>query len=792
MRALRRKLLRDSWHYRSQFAAIAVVMACGVSVFVALRSMHGYLRSRQAAYYAEQHFAELFAQVNRAPASVAERLRAIPGVQTVETRVTARAVLEVPGLQEPATGWLVSIPDRPRPMLNDLVIRSGRYPAAGRGNEVLVSDAFAQANQLRSGDSLGVILQGRWETIRIAGTAISPEFIYEIPPGGASVFPDNRRYGVIWMQATGLAAALDMTGAFNDVTFTLAPGAAVPDVIAAIDAVLARYGGLGAFERKDQVSDQFVSSEIEETRITSLLLPAIFLGVTAFLLNLVLSRLVATEREQIAVLKAFGYGNGAIALHYLGLALVPVGAGTLVGGGLGIWMASGFARIYARFYQFPDVGYHQDLSVIGLAVVVSGGAALVGTLGAVRRALRLPPAEAMRPEAPASFHGGGPDRLIASPAIPLAARTVLRNIRRRPSRALLSVTGLALAVALTVVGRFMFDAVDFIKRLEFFEVWRQDVSVGFDRPLGMAVRYELARLPGVLRVELVHDVPVRLRYGAASERTAIEGLESGSTLRRIMDARRAAVTPPAGGLLLTTALARKLGVGAGDTVRVEVLDGRRRVTDLPVAGVVDELLGLLGYMELDALHRQLHEPPRATGALLSADPRLRPALNARLKSLPRVSGVTWLDALLDGFERTIAESFRISIVSIVVFAVVIAVGVVYNAARVAPSRNGVANWRASASSVSPRARWPGHAARRAGALAVLALPAGLASASARWLDGDRAPPSDIFRLPLVISGRTTGSSRRCWSLAAAIGTAMVIARRHSAGSTSCAVLKTRE
>jgi putative ABC transport system permease protein len=219
VRALQWKLRRDAWHYRSQIGAIALVMACGVAVFVSLRSMHGYLRERQAAYYADYHFAELFAQVRRAPLALVPRLRAIPGVEAVEPRVVSRVVLDVPGLDEPATGWLVSIPDRPRPMLNGLVLRSGRYPAPGRGDEVLVSEAFARANRLKLTDRLGAVLEGRWETLRIVGTAISPEFIYEIPPGGASFFPDSRRFGVIWMQESGLAAAFDLVGAFNDVNF---------------------------------------------------------------------------------------------------------------------------------------------------------------------------------------------------------------------------------------------------------------------------------------------------------------------------------------------------------------------------------------------------------------------------------------------------------------------------------------------------------------------------------------------------------------------------------------------
>jgi putative ABC transport system permease protein len=789
VRALQRKLQRDVWHYRSQIGAIALVMACGVAMFVSLRSMYGYLRNRQAAYYADYHFAQLFAQVRRAPLAVADRLRAIPGVEMVEPRVVNHVVLDVPGLEEPATGWLVSIPDLPRPMLNGIVLRSGRYPAPARRDEVVVSDAFARANGLRLTDRLGAVLGGRWETLRIVGTAISPEFIYEIPPGGASLFPDNRRFGVIWMQQSGLAGAFDLVGAFNDVTFTLARDARVPEVIAQVDRILAPYGGTGAYTRKHQVSDQFVSSEIEETQVTSVLLPSVFLGVTAFLLHLVLSRLVGTEREQIAALKAFGYSNPVVALHYLGFAAVPVGLGTLLGTAAGVWLAAWLAGVYARFYQFPDVAYHPDSRVLLGAILVSAGAAMIGTLGAVRRVLALPPAEAMRPETPASFRPGVFDRIGLDRRIPLAARTIFRNIQRRPGRTLLNVTGLALAVALTVSGRFMFDAIDFIKRLQFYDVWRQDVGVGFNRPMEAGVRWELGRLPGVSRVELMRDVPARLRHGQAEERVAVQGLEEQAMLRRIIEPNRAVLPPPAGGLLLTTALASRLHLAAGDSVMVEVLEGRRPVLMLPIAGVVDELLGLGAYMRFDALHRQLREAPVANGALLSVDPRARAALNRRLKRMPAVSSVTWLDALLSGFERTIAESFQISIVSIVVFAVIIAGGVVYNAARLALTERG----RELAS-----LRVLGFTRREVALmllgeqalLTVAAIPLGLAAGHLlSWLVVTRFT-SDLFRLPLIISDATRLFAVAVLCLAAA-GSAFVIWRRIQRLDL-VAVLKTRE
>jgi putative ABC transport system permease protein len=789
MRTLDRKLVRDVWHHRSQVATIAVVMTCGVALFVALRSMHDYLRERQAEYYARFHFAEVFAQVRRAPLRAADQIRAVPGVAQVATRVTAAAVLDVPGLAEPANGWLVSLPPDPATTLNGIALRSGRRPGPDRPDEVLVSQAFARANHLRPGDTLAALLRGRREVLHVTGTAISPEFIYEIPAGGAALFPDNRRFGVIWMPEDGLAAAFDMRGAFNDVSLVLAPGVMPVDVIARVDRILAGYGGLGAYERSDQTSDQFVSSEIEETRVTSILLPSIFLGVTAFLLHLVLSRLVATEREQVSVLKAFGYPNRTVAWHYLAFALVPVGIGTVLGGAAGVWLAGAFAGIYARFYQFPDVAFRPDASVLMLATAVSGGAALLGAWSAVRRVQALPPAEAMKPESPSSFRPGFLDHVGVAGRVPLVARAVARNIQRHPGRALLSITGLALAVALTLTGRYMFDAIDFMRRLEFYQVRHHDLAVGFEQEMPLTVRRNLAALPGVYRVELGRDVPVRLRRAAASERTAIQGVEAGAWLKRIMGPDGRSVAPPPAGLLLSTILARRLHATPGDTVMVDVLTGRRLTLALPVAGEVDELLGLSAYMEFGSLHRALRESPTASVAYLAVDPQAQTMVNARLKQIPALHNASWLDAERRGFEQTIEESFRVSITTILFFAVIIASGVVYNAGRVSLAERG--RERASLRVLGfSRAEVSAMLLGEQALLLLVAIPVGLAAG--RWLCWlvSTRHVSDIFRLPLVISHASYVFAVGV-VLLAAIGSALVIWRRIGRLDL-VAVLKTRE
>jgi putative ABC transport system permease protein len=788
LRPMHLKVLRDLWHLRSQMAAVAVVMACGIAMFVSLRSMHGWLRDTQTRYYEAYRFADVFANARRAPASLQRRLAAIPGAAAVRTRVVMDVTLDLPGLDEPGTGRLVGIPETRAPMLNDLYLRSGRWIEPGQADEVLASEAFARANGLAPGDSIPAVLHGRWQRLRVVGIALSPEYIYEIR-GLGDIFPDNRRFGVLWMGERALGAAFQMEGAFNDVAIALAPGASEADVIDAADRLLAPYGGTGAYSRADQISDLFVSSEIDETEITSVLLPAIFLGVTAFLLNMVLARLVATQRQEIAILKAFGYGNPAIAAHYLQLALGPVLIGAVIGTGLGAWLAAALARVYARFYQFPVAGYAQDWRVVAQAFLVAGGAALVGALGGVLRATRLQPAEAMRPEAPASYRAGLIERVGLQRLVPAAARIILRNVERRPLRALLAATGIALATAIVMTGWFMFDAINVMKQIQFESVQRYDAMVVFDVPRSAAAGWELVNLPGVRRMEPFRAVPVRLRRGPVTKRTTLLGLEPGSELQRLVDRDGTVRQVPRGGLLISDVLAADLDVAAGDTLTVEVLEGKRAVRAVPVAAVSRDIIGSSATMRLDALRALLGEGGTLSGAYLTLDARQAPAVYRRLKRTPAVSGVVVRESVVRGFEETIAESFWISISMMVAFACIIAAGIVYNGARVALSERG-----RELASLRVLGFFRGEVTRlllgEQALLTLIGLPGGLLLGYAlAWLVAYRFE-SDLFRIPLVIRPTTIA-----YSLAVVLGAALLSAlavRRRIHRLDLIAVLKTRE
>jgi putative ABC transport system permease protein len=786
MSPLDRKLLRDVLHLRGQVLAVALVVACGVAMFVTLRSMHHYLMATQADYYERYRFADVFAPLKRAPLGVASRIASLPGVASVEARVVVDVLLDVPGLAEPATGRLVSIPFDRRPALNDLHLRRGRW-IAGR-DEVLASEAFARANRLAIGDTLGAVIGGRWQRLRIVGLALSPEYVYEIR-GTGDVFPDNRRFGVIWMGYEPLAAAFDLTGACNDLTLSLAAGASEAAALERLDRLLTRYGGLGAYGREDHVSHRFVTDEITETQVTSVAIPAIFLGVTAFLLHIVMSRLVATQRDQIAVLKAFGYGDGAVGWHYLKLSLAPVVLGSVAGSGLGLWFAVYLAKVYARFFQFPVVRYTPEPGIVALAVAIGGGAALLGAWSAARRAMALPPAEAMRPEAPTRYRIGWLERLAGRRLASPGTRILLRNLERRPWKAAFSVAGVALAAAIVVLGWYAFDAIDFMKTVQFHTVQREDVTVVLREPASAAALRALSRLPGVVRAEPFRFVAARLRHGHRTYRSALQGLAPGGELRRIVDRDVVLHELPPAGVLLTAHLAEMLAVRPGDRLTVEVLEGQRPVRELRVAGVVDEMMGMSAYLELPVLNRLLREGSTISGAYLAVDPPARESLYARLKRLPAVSGVGVREAALRSFEATVAESFALSITVLIAFACIIAFGVIYNGARISLSERGreLASLRILGFS---RAEVASMLLGEQGLLTLLAAPLGAAFGFAVCAVLALRFETDLFRMPLVVSGRTYLYA--FLTVAAAAAASGLAVRRRLDRLDLVEVLKTRE
>jgi putative ABC transport system permease protein len=680
IRALDRKLLRDLRRIWAQALAIALVLGCGVMVLVMGSGTQATLIETRDAYYERNRFADVFAQATRAPLGLMPAIAELDGVAQAEARIAEYILLDMPGMEEPAMGRLISLPATGEPVLNLPLIRRGTLPDPLRESEVAVTEPFAEAHGLMPGDSFSAILNGQKRELTITGLLLSPEFIYTMGPG--TMIPDDRRFGILWMPEAAVAAAFDMEGAFNELLLSLTPDARPEAVVAALDVLLDPYGGTGAHGRDKQISHAFLQGELDQLAAIGVILPPVFLLVSAFLVNMVLGRLIALERQQIGLLKAVGYSTAQVAAHYLKLSLGIGVLGVGLGWAAGVWLAQGIAELYAEYFRFPYLVYRPEpvsfvvSGALGMATVV------LGALRAVWSSVRLSPAIAMSTPAPPKYSRGVADALGRLLRLRQTTMMILRSITRWPGRAAVTVFGVAAATAVMVSSVFTFDAMDAMLDDFFYNANRAQMSIMLRADRGLGVIEDARQLPGVLQVEGHSSVPVRLRHGLREQTMRLEAQAEGATLIRVIAAGGGAVQVPPEGLAVPTTLAADWGIGPGDVVELELLVPPRETHRVPVTALTRQSMGQDLHMSEAALHAMLRQAPTVNRLNLMIDRAALAELNAAVKATPAVAGVMLWDETRTRFSDEIQRNLWTMVVIYAVLGALITIGVVYNAARI--------------------------------------------------------------------------------------------------------------
>lgn len=682
VKSINKKVWRDLFRMKTQVITVALVIASGVAALVAFLSTQDSLKLAQSRFYHEARFADVFAELKRAPLSLEKQLNQIPGVVSLETRIVKDYLLHFPDRVETAVGRFISYPELGSPHLNRLYLRQGRLLDPHRRDEVLMNEAFALSNGLQPGDKIAAIVNGKYEDFNIVGTVLSPEYIYAIREDVP--VPNDKNYGIFWTSRKGLEAAADMEGSFNSLSLIAGPGSNIPQIKEELDELLLRYGGLGSYDRRDQLSNRFLSDEINQNRVMAVAIPIIFFAVAAFLLNVVMSRMVALQRPQIATLKSMGYPNGSIFFHYLKMTVVIVVVGVILGIGGGVWLGHELTQLYTDYYHFPIMTFFVRPSLIVLALGVSFFAALMGILFSLRQIFRLKPAEALRPPVPPAFHESLWEHLGISRYLSNTGKMIYRNLTIRPWRTFLGVLGVSFAVMITMLGLFWFDLVHHLIYSQFNLSQREDVSFSFVEKVPERTLHELAHYPGVLTTEAYRVVPVRVRKGHRKASSSLMGYPSGSELRVPLNKDLEKITIPPQGLLISQLLAKRLQAQPGDYLQIEVLEGKRPQWTLRLDGIVEQWLGFAAYMNLSEL-QSLLDDDLISAAALKIDPRYKRELQIKLKGVPQVAAVNFKDYIIKRFRQTIVRFLLIFAFFLTLFALIIAVGVVYNSARIALS-----------------------------------------------------------------------------------------------------------
>ncbi|MGB5705919.1 MAG: FtsX-like permease family protein [Arenicellales bacterium] len=787
MRALDKKLVYDLRRIWAQALAIALVMACGVATIILSIGSYRSLEETRSAFYERYRFGSVFASAVRAPLTLKERIASLPGVSAVELRIMQPVLLDVPLMVEPATGIVVSIPDHREALVNKVYIRQGRLPESGRPDEVAVLETFADAHRFTPGDSFEAIINGKKRKLTIVGTVLSPEFVYAIGPG--DMVPDQKRFGVFYMSASVLRGLYDMEGAFDDLSLTTLRNADLKRIMEGLDNILKPYGGSGARSREDQLSHAFLDNELKELRAMAMIIPPIFLFVSAFLVNMILSRLIELEREQVGLLKAIGYTDVAVGWHYTKLVLAIGLVGMVIGVIAGQWLGLGLTRLYGRFFTFPFLIFRHSLDLFLLATGVTMLAAIAGAARAVYSTVRLPPAVAMQPPAPTQYRSlfDRSKRRFQR----ISRRTIMstRHLLRWPLRTFLTTLGTSLSVTLLVTAVFAFDSIDYMIDNIFFRTERQDASISLVEALPLDAQYSLRGLPGVKRVEPFRATLTKFRHGETEKRVPIVGISNDSRLLQILDVEQNPVKPPITGLMVPEMLAKQLKLRPGDQVKVELLEHNNRVVSVPVVGLVSSYVGLTSYMSLKSLNRLLREGDRMNGARIRIDANSLPDLYQEIKQTPVITSIALLDVSLQKFRETIRENITTMTTLYVVLAVIITFGVIYNSARIQLSERAreLASLRVFGFT---RGEVSSVLLAELGIITLLAQPLG-------WLLGYlfawmvvKGFESDLYRIPFVVNSETFANASLVVIVAAVVSA--LIVRRRIDRFDLVRVLKTRE
>ena len=785
--ALDRKLLRDLFHMRGQGLAVGAIVACGVAIMVMALGAISSLELSRDTYYDRYRFADVFSNAKRAPERLASEIADIEGVRTVETRISRMVTLDIEGMREPANAQLVSLPENGVPRLNGVLLYSGRFPDPSRPDEAVVSKAFVDAHGFTLGSNVRAIINGRARDLEIVGIGDSPEHVYMLGPSG--LLPDEKRFAVFWLSRRALEAAFDLDGAFNNVNVSLSPGANPQGVIDGLDALLEPYGTGGAYGAEDQLSNAFIESEMQQLASIAAIIPPIFLIVSALLINAILARLIATERQQIGLLKAFGFDQREIAWHYVKMALGMVVGGILVGFVLGAALARLMTNLYANSFRFPDMIFRLDPS----AFVIGGGsaaiAAIVGAIASARSAANLAPAEAMSPAPPTVYSKGVLQRAFARIHFDEPTRMILRHVTRWPIRAAVTVVGVAAAQALLVGTLFAFDAIDEMLEQHFNRTDAYDAAINFVEPMNYSAVREIERLPGVLSVQPNRDVSIRIRHGQLDERVWLVGVDPTGRQRRLLDDNQRFMDMPEHGLALSSQLASMVIAGVGDRVTLEVLEGERPVLDAPVTGIVNEAMGWPAFMDVDALGVLLGESDVVSGVYAMIVPDREAAFSEAVLARPSIASVALQRASIESFNETMEENINIMMTIYALIGGAIAAAVVYNAARISLTERG-----RELASLRVLGFTEGEVSYiligELGLLVFLALPlGGLLGMGLAYLVAS-SMATELFRIPVTIDPSTHGMAATI-VVVSSIAAALFVRQRVKTLDL-IAVLKTRE
>lgn len=681
MRALTKKLLRDLWVMRWQYAAVATMVVLGVSFYVAATMVYQNLDASYQATYAALDFEDVGVTMQPAPARIVERIRRIPGVVAVEGRIVQDVLVELPSKKNrKLIGRLVSLPKVGAPSVNALQLEAGEVRVQGRS--VLLEKSFAVANDLHPGDSLTLVEGPTRISLRIAGLVVSPEYVFVVR-SKQDLMPSPETFGVMFLSEDTLGPLVGKPGQIDEVRARMAKDADVARVGKEMERILAPYNPDPFVPRADQPSYQLIQQDIEGFKVYAVLFPLLFLSVSSVTVYTLLARTVHQQRGVIGLLRAIGYSRGQVVLHYLiSAAVIGIVSGA-VGVGVGLWLGVVTTDWYLSFVTIARIVHGPAYSAAAYGILLAVGVCVVAGAAPARLAARIVPSESMRGERAKTERTIMIDRLF--PHLSLLWRIPLRNIFRQTKRTVATVFGIVAAICLIMTARGLLDSMDEIMRLIVGTLIGRDVRAEFLSPQDADVVHLVRQMKGVSFAQGTLSVPVEFVKDGVSYSSLVTGLDNEGLDSGVVTRDGRPMRTDGAGFVIGRTISKRLGLEVGDTVIVRL--AKQETTEKPqpkfvrVTGIHQDAIGTVAYTTRQQVWRLFHGEltlpnDAVSGLRVSVTNGHEQDVRRRLEALPEVAAVSsptdvqeMIDEMVGQFRRfvTVMLAFGSALAFCIVF-----------------------------------------------------------------------------------------------------------------------------
>ncbi|MCX7921241.1 MAG: FtsX-like permease family protein [Clostridia bacterium] len=676
MGILNKMLFREIIKSKSQFLAAVAVIFAGISVFSASYMSYLNLKNSKDYYYEKYKFLDYYAEAKNITPEVLKQVKALDGVKEANVRISEDVGVDM-GKDKRITLRLISMPDDKKSIINDIFFTSGTYFSSKFQNSCMVNRKFAEYYRLSEGDVLKAVINLRIYELKIDGIVESPEFIYTMK-SVTSISPSAENFGIVYIKESTARTILGYGNSYNQLHVLFEKNADIKATKDKIEKLLKPYGFSNGIERKDQLSHKMLIDDIEQLEEMSVMFPAIFLTVAAMIIYVMQRRLISTQRTLIGVMKAFGYTNKRILLHYILFSLLISVVGSVLGVAVGPYISKYITAMYTRIYSIPVLDFKFYWDILFTGVLLSMSFCLIAGYSSAKRILSIQPAEAMRSERPTSGKRIFLERIkLIWGSLNFGWKMSIRNIFRSRQRSIFTILGFIFTIMLFMISIFFIDSIDNILVQHFYKFQQQDYKIVFSKPASYYDALELSKVKGVRRSEPIMEIPVEIKKGWNKKNTLLVGLVDDNSFYNLIDENQRPIQLPNDGMLMAKSIADRLMVKAGDTVTVRFFAGTVKEKDVKVAGIVKQYTGFSCFMSLKQEGSLLEEGNFATGALIKADKGMYSAVKEELFKIP---GVEVLENRLNDYKAftKFLELTYMFIALMVLFASIMGFAIIFN------------------------------------------------------------------------------------------------------------------